>query len=100
MNPNAPKILILSSDTGGGHRSTAAATAAGIQSVVQGESYAIRTIRAVEESHHLAAKLVAIYNCLLLNRQQWLKYYYWPINRYRPDTLVFNYNITIGLVEG
>ena len=48
MNPNNPKILILSSDTGGGHRSAAAAIVAGIQSFVHGESYAIRTIRAHE----------------------------------------------------
>src|ERR1041385_3482352 len=91
MNPNAPKILILSSDTGGGHRSAAAAIVAGIQSFVKGESYAIRTIRAIEESHHLAAKLVSIYNWLLRNRQHWMKYYYWMINRFRPDTREFFY---------
>ena len=65
MKPNAPKILIISSDTGGGHRSAAAAIVAGIESFVKGESYAVRVVRAVEESHHLAAKLVAIYNWLL-----------------------------------
>lgn len=98
MNPNAPKILILSSDTGGGHRSAAAAIVAGIQSFVQGESYAIRTIRAIEESHHLAAKLVAIYNWLLRNKQHWMKYYYWLINRFRPDTREFFYKRTVGYV--
>jgi UDP-N-acetylglucosamine:LPS N-acetylglucosamine transferase len=97
-NPNAPKILILSSDTGGGHRSAAAAIVAGIQSFVQGESYAIRTIRAIEESHHLAAKLVAIYNWLLRNKQHWMKYYYWLINRFRPDTREFFYKRTVGYV--
>src|SRR5262245_16071611 len=100
MNPNAPKILILSSDTGGGHRSAAAAIVAGIQSVVQGESYAIRTIRAIEESHHLAAKLVAIYNWLLRNKQHWMKYYYWLINRFRPDTREFFFKRTVGYVAG
>ena len=98
MNPNAPKILIISSDTGGGHRSAAAAIVAGIQSFVQGESYAIRTIRAIEESHHLAAKLVAIYNWLLRNKQHWMKYYYWLINRFRPDTREFFYKRTVGYV--
>lgn len=96
--PNNPKILILSSDTGGGHRSAAAAIVAGIQSFVHGESYAIRTIRAVEESHHLAAKLVAIYNWLLRNRQGWMKYYYWLINRFRPETREFFYKRTVGYV--
>ena len=50
-----PKILIISSDTGGGHRSAAAAIVAGVQKFFEGESYAIRVVRAVEESHHLSA---------------------------------------------
>ena len=98
MNPNSPKILIISSDTGGGHRSAAAAIVAGLESFVKGESYAIRTIRAVEESHHLAAKLVALYNWLLRNKQHWMKYYYWLINRVRPDTREFFYKRTVGYV--
>jgi hypothetical protein len=36
-----PKILIISSDTGGGHRSAAAAIVAGVQKFFDGESYAI-----------------------------------------------------------
>jgi len=99
MNPDAPKILIISSDTGGGHRSAAAAIVAGIESFVKGESYAIRTIRAIEESHHLAAKLVAIYNWLLRNKQHWMKYYYWLINRFRPDSREFFYKRTVGYVS-
>ena len=100
MNPNGPKILIISSDTGGGHRSAAAAIVAGVESFVKGESYAVRTIRAVEESHHLAAKMVAIYNWLLRNKQHWMKYYYWFINRFRPDTREFFYKRTVGYVAG
>ena len=99
MNPNGPKILIISSDTGGGHRSAAAAIVAGLESFVKGESYAIRVIRAVEESHHLAAKLVAIYNWLLRNKQHWMKYYYWLINRFRPDSREFFYKRTVGYVS-
>src|SRR5437588_1319991 len=96
MNPNAPKILIISSDTGGGHRSAAAAIVAGIESFVKGESYAVRVVRAVEESHHLAAKLVALYNWLLRNKQHWMKYYYWLINRFRPETREFFQKRVIG----
>jgi hypothetical protein len=36
MNPNAPKILIISSDTGGGHRSAAAAIFCGIEIFLKG----------------------------------------------------------------
>src|SRR5438270_8130662 len=100
MNPNAPKILIISSDTGGGHRSAAAAIVAGIESFVKGESYAMRVVRAVEESHHLAAKLVALYNWLLRNKQHWMKYYYWAINRFRPETREFFHSRSIVYVRG
>ena len=84
-----PKILIISSDTGGGHRSAAAAIVAGVQKFLEGESYAIRVVRAVEESHHLTARLVRLYNWLLQNRQHWMKYLYWCINRLRPETREF-----------
>jgi UDP-N-acetylglucosamine:LPS N-acetylglucosamine transferase len=99
MNSNGPKILIISSDTGGGHRSAAAAIVAGIESIVRGESYAVRVVKAVEESHHLAAKLVAIYNWLLRNKQHWMKYYYWLINRFRPETREFFHTRCIGYVR-
>jgi UDP-N-acetylglucosamine:LPS N-acetylglucosamine transferase len=99
MKPNAPKILIISSDTGGGHRSAATAIVAGIQKLVEGESYAVRVVRAVEESHHLAAKLVALYNWLLRNKQHWMKYYYWLINRFRPETREFFHSRSIGYVR-
>src|SRR2546430_6756877 len=99
MNPNAPKILIISSDTGGGHRSAAAAIVAGIESFVKGESYAVRVVRAVEESHHLAAKLVVIYNWLLRNKQHWMKYFYCAINRFRPETREFFHARCIGYVR-
>ena len=100
MNSNKPKILILSSDTGGGHRSAAAAIVAGVQSFFKGESYAIRVIRAVEESHHVSAKLVAIYNWILRNRQHWMKYFYWCMNHVRPETREFFHKRCIGYVAG
>jgi len=96
MNSNAPKILIISSDTGGGHRSAAAAIVAGIRKLVEGESYAIRVVRAVEESHHITAKLVALYNWILRNKQHWMKYYFWAINRFRPETREFFQKRCIG----
>src|ERR1044072_6292939 len=68
-----PKILIISSDTGGGHQSAAAAIVAGVQKFFEGESVAVRVVRAVEESHHLTAKLVRLYNWILTNRQHWMK---------------------------
>lgn len=99
-SPNRiPKILIISSDTGGGHRSAAAAIVAGVQKFLDSESYAIRVVRAIEESHHLADKLVRLYNWILRNRQHWMKYYYWAINRIRPDTRQFFHKRCVGYVK-
>jgi len=98
--PRIPKILIISSDTGGGHRSAAAAIVAGVQKFLDSESYAIRVVRAVEESHHLADKLVRLYNWILRNRQHWMKYYYWLLNRVRPETREFFHKRCIGYVAG
>jgi UDP-N-acetylglucosamine:LPS N-acetylglucosamine transferase len=91
-----PKILIISSDTGGGHRSAAAAIVAGVQKFFEGESYAVRVVRAVEESHSVTARLVSLYNWLLRNRQHWMKYLYWIINRVRPETREFFHKRCIG----
>jgi UDP-N-acetylglucosamine:LPS N-acetylglucosamine transferase len=93
-----PKILIISSDTGGGHRSAAAAIVEGVQRFFDGESYAVRVVRAIEESHQLTARLVALYNWLLRNRQHWMKYLYWGVNRFRPETREFFHKRTIGYV--
>lgn len=99
-SPNRiPKILIISSDTGGGHRSAAAAIVAGVQKFLDSESYAIRVVRAIEESHHLADKMVRLYNWILRNRQHWMKYYYWAINRIRPDTRQFFHKRCVGYVR-
>ncbi|MBV9923752.1 MAG: hypothetical protein JOZ96_01830 [Acidobacteria bacterium] len=96
---NAPKILIISSDTGGGHKSAAAAIVAGVQKFWGGDSYAVRVVKAVEESHHLSAKLVGLYNWILRNRQHWMKYLYWCVNRFRPETREFFHRRSIGFVR-
>src|SRR5258705_12425948 len=84
MSQRIPKILIISSDTGGGHRSAAAAIVAGVQKFLEGESYAVRVVKAIEQSHHLTAKLVRLYNWILGNRQHWLKQFYWDCNHSVP----------------
>lgn len=93
-----PKILIISSDTGGGHRSAAAAIVAGVHRFFEGESYAVRVVRAVEESHGITEKLVRLYNWLLRNRQHWMKYLYWFVNRFRPETREFFHKRCIGYI--
>lgn len=94
-----PKILIISSDTGGGHRSAAAAIVAGVQKFFHGQSYAVRVVRAIEESHGVTEKLVRFYNWVLRHRQHWMKYFYWAVNRFRPETREFFYRRTVGFVQ-
>lgn len=96
MQPNTPKILIISSDTGGGHRSAAQTIADGLQKFWKGESAAVRTIKAVEESHHITEKLVNVYNWMLKNKQHWMKYLYWVVNKIRPETREFFMKRCIG----
>jgi UDP-N-acetylglucosamine:LPS N-acetylglucosamine transferase len=91
-----PKILIVSSDTGGGHRSAAVAIVAGVQKFFNGESYAVRVVRAIEESHRVTEKLVRLYNWVLRHKQHWMKYLYWAVNRFRPETREFFYKRTVG----
>jgi UDP-N-acetylglucosamine:LPS N-acetylglucosamine transferase len=93
-----PKILIISSDTGGGHRSAAVAIAAGLQKFFAGNSYAVRVVRAIEESHSISAKLVNVYNWVLRHRQHWMKYLFWAVNRFRPETRDFFYRRSVGYV--
>jgi UDP-N-acetylglucosamine:LPS N-acetylglucosamine transferase len=82
---NAPKILIISSDTGGGHRSAAAAIVEGVQRFWQGQSALVRVVKAIEDSHHITMRLVQIYNWILRNKQHWMKYLYWTVNNLRPE---------------
>ena len=94
-----PKILIISSDTGGGHRSAAAAIVAGVQKFFHGQSYAVRVVRAIEESHSITEKLVRLYNWVLRHRQHWMKYLFWAVNRFRPETKEFFYARGVGFLR-
>ncbi|MFV0389181.1 MAG: MGDG synthase family glycosyltransferase [Pyrinomonadaceae bacterium] len=92
MQQTTPKILIISSDTGGGHRSAAQAIAEGVHKFWQAESVPVRIIRAVEDSHHITDKMVRGYNWILRNKQHWMKYLYWVVNRFRPEKNPFFLN--------
>jgi hypothetical protein len=89
----------MSSDTGGGHRSAALAIANGFQKFWQGDSSAVRVIKAVENSHHITQKLVKLYNWVLQNKQHWMKYLYWAMNKIRPETREFVHKRCIGYVR-
>ena len=100
MQQNTPKILIISSDTGGGHRSAAQALAVGVQRFWTGKSAAVRIMKAVEESHHITEKLVNVYNWLLQNKPALDEVSLsGSINRIRPETREFFHKRCIGYVK-
>lgn len=99
MEKPDPKILIISSDTGGGHRSAAQSLSEGLQRFWNGQSIAVRIIRAVEESHHITRRMVKLYNWILTHKQHWMKYYFWFINRFQPETRPFFLNKSIDFCK-
>jgi UDP-N-acetylglucosamine:LPS N-acetylglucosamine transferase len=75
------KLLILSSDTGEGHNSAAAAIAATAQAA--GMDPTIR--KPLEESGPFNRALGNFYNLLLTRKPQWMTHYLWLIDRIRPN---------------
>ena len=59
----------------------------------------VRIIKAVEESHHVTDKLVNVYNWVLQNKQHWMKYLYWVVNKIRPETREFFHRRCMGYVR-
>ncbi len=81
------KLLILSSDTGEGHNSAAAAieiaaTSAGLQAKIR---------KPLEESTRFNRALASFYNGLLMYRPQWMGAYFRLINALRPNEREFSY---------
>ncbi len=85
------KILILTSDTGGGHTSAARALEAGLGHVVDGVSFLVHIAHALEESHSLTRRMAGLYNVLLRSQQKYVKHYHWFVNRFHPDRWPFVY---------
>ncbi|NNE65803.1 MAG: glycosyltransferase, partial [Pyrinomonadaceae bacterium] len=62
-------------------------------------SIAVRIIRAVEESSGVSRRMVGLYNWILTHRQHWMKYYFWFINRFQPETRPFFLNKSIDFCK-
>src|SRR5215470_2037024 len=81
------KLLILSSDTGEGHNSAAAAVASAAKSA----GFASSVRKPLEESTKLNRALAGFYNTLLRRRPQWMVVYFRLIGCIRPNERVFFY---------
>src|SRR5215470_5618429 len=79
------KLLILSSDTGEGHNSAAAA----IESAVRSAGFQAKTRKPIEESNKINRSLANLYNVLLTYRPQWMGCYLRLIDSLRPNEREF-----------
>src|SRR5215470_3204465 len=81
------KLLILSSDTGEGHNSAAAA----IGSAASSAGLEVKLRKPLEESTIVNRSLAGFYNTLLTHRPQWMSWYFRLIDRLRPNERDFFY---------
>jgi UDP-N-acetylglucosamine:LPS N-acetylglucosamine transferase len=75
------RLLILSSDTGEGHNSAAAA----IENAAESAGFGTRIRKPLEESATINRSLAGLYNSLLTHRPQWMGWYFHLINTLRPN---------------
>ena len=87
------RVLIITSDTGGGHSSAAAAIADGLHRTLN-QGCLVKIVRAIEESHFFARKMAHLYNYLLRHHQDLVKYYYRTIEHLRPYESTFLFRFT------
>ncbi|MCS6885140.1 MAG: hypothetical protein RMM17_01655 [Acidobacteriota bacterium] len=85
------KILIVTSDTGGGHTSAAKAIEAGLAAFAGKLQYLVHITRIIEEAHFLGRQAVHLYNFLLRHYQSYVKYYHWAINKLGPDRSLYRF---------
>src|SRR5262245_54846218 len=81
------KLLILSSDTGEGHNSAAAA----IESAAKSAGIQVKVRKPLEESTSVNRSLANFYNVLLTHRPRWVGWYFNLIDRMRPNERDFFY---------
>lgn len=86
------RILILTSDTGGGHTSAARAIEAGLGLFVEKLPLLIHISKVIEESSFLARQSVTLYNFLLRYYQSYVKHYHWLINKVGPDKSFYRFS--------
>src|SRR5215510_4772026 len=81
------KLLILSSDTGEGHNSAAAA----IENAARSAGIEAKVRKPLEESAKINRSLANLYNILLTHRPQWMSWYFRLIDGTRPNEREFVY---------
>jgi UDP-N-acetylglucosamine:LPS N-acetylglucosamine transferase len=91
-------VLILTSDTGGGHRSAAQAIEDSLKNASPDRVF-VEITQVLEEATVASRWMADFYNYLLREHQDWMKYYYWTINKIRPNEskLIFKSALGYGM---
>ncbi|MGE0200160.1 MAG: hypothetical protein AB7P76_04245 [Candidatus Melainabacteria bacterium] len=87
-------ILILSSNTGGGHRSAANALRDSMLALPGQVSITIEDV--LEHCNGLTRQMAGLYNFLLRDYQHWMKYYYWMLERLKPNESMLMFKAALG----
>lgn len=82
--PAQKNVLILTSNTGGGHRSAAIALEDSLKHIGLQQSQ-VEITQVLEEATLASRWMADLYNYLLRTHQDKMKYYYWAINRLKPN---------------
>ncbi len=91
-------VLILTSNTGGGHRSAASALENSLHSLSPGRIL-VKMSQVLEEGHLFSRTAADLYNLLLRDHQDLMKYYFWAVNKLKPNEskLVFKSAMGYGI---
>ncbi len=84
MAPTQSNVLILSSNTGGGHRSAAQALENSFYQL-NPEQVFVKIAQVLEEASLLTRNFSDLYNYLLRHHQDLMRYYYWFIQNFKPN---------------
>lgn len=97
-------ICLFFSDTGGGHRSAALAIQQGLEDLLDRlpedvKRPGVSCENIVEKSHPLNKHFVDLYNFLLRHCQSGMKYYYWLIEKFKPNDSELGYKLAKPYLE-
>ncbi len=92
---NDCRVLICSENTGGGHNHAAKAVKMAIEELSQGsQSIEVLVEAMIQKTNILNHLFVALYNYLLQNHQNWIRYYIWFIEFLKPNQNSFSYELS------
>ncbi len=88
-------VLILTSRTGGGHQSAAYALENSFVTIDPGRVL-VKIAQVLEDATYITGKMADLYNFLLRERQDLMKYFFWAVNHLKPNESEFIFKTAMG----